>query len=108
MSGAPTDVNGQIEALMLAIADRARFIGQATPPENREIWVARAYLPSDSHFGSLVDELLNRKWLTSGGDRNGTYYRLFLEGWEKIRTFRRSSADGNLAFVAMWFHRDMD
>jgi nucleoside 2-deoxyribosyltransferase len=107
-SGAARSVDEQIEALLLAIAEKSRYIGEATPPEPVEVWVARAYLPTDSHLDSLVEELHERGWLTHGKDAGGVRYRLFLSGWEKVREFRKAHGEGNQAFVAMWFHPDMD
>jgi nucleoside 2-deoxyribosyltransferase len=107
-SGAPRSVDDQIANFMLKIADQVQFLGEFTPDESSMVWAARAYLPNDSFLDRLSEELAKQGWIREGPKSKLRSYTLRMKGWERVGELRRSSIEGNLAFVAMWFDREMD
>lgn len=115
-SGAPLSVDGQIDTLLRAIAERARFFGEFTESEPVESWVARAYLAEYENLSALIKELeqTSAPLIRKQGNSSGSFgpkamyrFSLTLAGWERIREIKSIKGEGNQAFVAMWFHDKM-
>ena len=66
-----------------------------------------AFAKHPEEFGYCVDSLCAQVLLeeTAGA---WTDYRLTASGWGHVRELRRTQRDSNQAFVAMWFHRELD
>lgn len=108
-SAAPAqDVAGQVDALLLAIADRARYFGDWTDLEPIEPWVARAYLPSIRSLEALAGALDRDHVLQAHFGSGEAKFYLGMEGWNRVKEARQRGLGASQAFVAMWFHPDMD
>lgn len=103
----------QIDMLIEAIAERQRGYTSLTQAESAEVWAARMFFPtgagllkfqSDVHqMGLLRSEVAH----TTNGEPP-ILFALTLRGWERARELKKARGPGNQAFVAMWFHPDMD
>jgi hypothetical protein len=97
------------DLLVDCIARRCAY-GEATPAENADAWAARVGLKGPSQLYSLQQELdkkVGQSGLGPNGDGN-VEFTLTLEGWKRARELRQQRGPGNQAFVAMWFHSEMD
>lgn len=104
----PANVLAQIDALVLAIADRAPFIGDQTQPEPLERWAARLGLPSGGHVSALASNTGREALVSNAGRTNGEVsFGLTHPGWERVEHLRRAAPDSNQVFVAMWFDSSM-
>ncbi len=96
----------QMERLLVLLAERSPFYGAKVAVDSWEAMSVRLYLPRaiQSAVGQMLESLqtdgyirrqVQDTWLT---DR----------GWSTAEKARRTARSGNQAFVAMWFHADMD
>jgi len=106
------DALEQADLFIAEIANRSSFATK-TPLEPLGTWAARLF------FGPLVlvqelDDALASHGLTTNRTMNAdgsglsAAFRLTLRGWERARELRRVRGAGNQAFVAMWFHPELD
>lgn len=110
-SGAPVDVNGQIDAILDSVASGAPYYGDWTDWQPLETWVARAFLPNGRNLQELCGIMKHRGLIDFSTKEEGqrTFARFYmgLAGWEHLRESRRVSSSTTQVFVAMWFHADM-
>lgn len=96
----------QMERLLVLLAERSLFYGAKAAVDSWEAMSVRLYLPRavQSAVGQMLETLekdgyirrqIQDTWLTE-------------RGWTVAEKARRTARSGNLAFVAMWFHADMD
>jgi hypothetical protein len=107
-----------IDYLIAAIAQRTDSLGAATPTDDvRSVnaWVARSWLKSFEHLQAFVRELqaldllLFNPTIAASAPQSWTYsFILKPEGWKRAIELRRKRGPGNQAFVAMWFHPQLD
>lgn len=109
----PLTADQQVEKLLLAVAARAPFLGDATAPEPIGVWASRAFVPNGMHAEKLLGALGNGGPTSLGllvvaRDQGvATSITLTFEGLLRVEALRRSTAASNQAFVAMWFHDDL-
>lgn len=97
----------QINLLLNHIAERTE-VGQQTEEESWSRWAARLGLRDEQHFSmmiGLLQEFVQRPM--HDGDRKRSALRLTYEGWKHADTLRRRPGRSNQAFVAMWFHPEV-
>jgi hypothetical protein len=107
----PRDALDQLDLMIDAIASRTRFFGEKTPPERRERWAARMFMPEAVDLVTLASALHTMNLITyeaPPGNPDGLMFSLKIDGWKHARDARRRLGRGNQAFVAMWFHKDLD
>lgn len=104
-SAAPINVNGQVDALVDAIARLAPNFGDKTPRQSSAPWVARAFLHSKESFQSLAAALESRELIQVKRfmDPDSIELSLTLDGWEHLRALTSSRQFSEVVFVAMWF-----
>lgn len=108
-SGAPTTVDGQIEALLVAIADREAYFSRSTPTENGEVWAARAYTWSHTAVREMAQELAAKGILKKDAYAvDPMSFTLTIDGWREVARIRQTRGSGDQCFIASWFHDDFD
>lgn len=102
----PIDALAQMERLLALLAERSPFYGAAAVIDSHEAMAVRAYLPRNrkSALSELLTTLLTEGYLT----RVDGHFKLTHKGWATAQVARKSLRTGNQAFVAMWFHADLD
>lgn len=111
----PKTVDQHISTLLLFVAEKTKYYGVRTKHESGDIWAKRLFLPTANHFASLVDVLKEYNYIQSGTDGSanspdGIKYTIMLtyNGWSQVGELRKVRTEGKQAFVAMWFHPEMD
>lgn len=93
--------------LFVDLVARATSYGEKTDKEPTDVWATRLGLKTSKQMFALAKELeklIESTPVTTGG----VLFNLTLEGWRRAREIRRVRGPGNQAFVAMWFHPDLD
>lgn len=96
----------QADLFVENVARRSSY-GELTETEATETWAARIGVNTSKQMFAMQKELTTlivSHPLATGGVR----FDLTLEGWKRARELRRVRGPGNQAFVAMWFHAEMD
>ena len=108
-AGGPTgqDPDELLDHLLLSIASRSRYLGDATPPEPADAWVARLFLPGRAQLQNFIDDMDEDLVVTPVLGENVSF-KLTHAGWRRVHEARRRRGPGNQAFVAMWFHAGLD
>ena len=110
-------VTAQMEDFLRVVADFSGAMqGQCTPEHHVEAWAARLFLPPHGKFTDLRWSAHEQGWLKKPKTKQGRResYCLTFEGWKYVESLEDTPADrpadesGNHAFVAMWFHDDLD
>ncbi len=109
-SGTPADVSEQVTHFLFLLSKITKYLGTKTKSEHIEIWSRRAYLPSGDHFKEFAEELGGRGLIHQQfmSEDKTIIIKLTMSGWEEVRKIKSKRGDGNQAFVAMWFHREMN
>ncbi len=104
----PESVPLQRDALVLAIAERAPYMGDQASGDTALVWAARLGLPSAEHAVELASntgpEALIRHYARQG---DVVSFGLTPAGWERVEQLRRAQPDSDQIFVAMWFDSSM-
>ena len=116
LAAKPSDALENADFLIAAIAERTDSLGSATRPEDAKsilAWVARSWVKSFEHLQALVRELQGLSLLLFNSHvlkpQEPSYsFVLKPEGWRRAIELRRRHGPGNQAFVAMWFHPQLD
>jgi hypothetical protein len=104
----PNDVIDRIEILLTYAAKKAPHFGLYTTSEGEQSWRARLFLPKESSLQTLLKVVENAGLIHVRTPQTGDI-SLTLIGWEKLREIKlRKSVDSSQAFVAMWFHEDLN
>jgi len=108
----------QADLLIDGIARRCSSFGEFTPEECVDAWAARIGLMGAHELKTMyadLEPLIRQKGLGAAksatpGDLHTKAASLSLtkEGWERARELRKQRGPGNQAFVAMWFHSEMN
>jgi nucleoside 2-deoxyribosyltransferase len=106
MPATPLD---QLDRLIEITAARSRFVGDHVSLGGLDALACRLYLPrNDAHtFLSTAFELGFLRNLLIQAE-NGPDCVLTLGGWQRADQLRRAPHNSTQAFVAMWFHSEMD
>lgn len=107
----PKGVDDRINLILRYIASTTSNLGDYTPPSTYAIWCNRLFLANQDMFIKLHNALSQDKnWIKveSNNPQGKTKITLTLSGWEEVRKLHSRSGTGKQAFVAMWFHDDMD
>jgi nucleoside 2-deoxyribosyltransferase len=106
----PTDVVEQVDAFMLAVADRTKWFGTYVSKDHKECWNARLGLPVGYSPDRLAKELARLGLFETPADAGGETLTLSLtlKGWERVAELRKQARKPNATFVAMWFHDDLN
>lgn len=97
----------QINLLLSHIAERTD-VGQQTEEESWSTWAARLGLRDEKHFSMMIgmlEDFVQRP--VHNGDQKISALRLTYEGWKLAEGLKMQRRLGNQAFVAMWFHPDI-
>lgn len=102
----PTDAVAQMERLLVLVAERSPFYGAVADLGSHAALAVRAYLPRSPKgaLGELLTTLQAEGYIT----RVNGHHKLTHKGWVTAGLARKSMRSGNQAFVAMWFHPEMD
>jgi len=103
----PTDALTQMERLLVLLAERAPFYGAVSAIDSTAAMAVRAYLPrmpKGDVFNSVLSTVGTEGYITHVGGLP----KLTHKGWTAAQSARKTMRSGNQAFVAMWFHGDMD
>lgn len=104
----------QVDMLIEAIAHRQGGYTAKTPPESPEVWAARMFFPTGQGLNVFQAEVAQMGLLkyqhgnAAPGANPPILFSLTLKGWERARELKKVRGPGNQAFVALWFHPDMD
>jgi len=102
----------QLDAFLRAVAERINYLHESSSVDFVGVWAARLFLPATGReaFDRIRQEAEARKLIESPtkqqNQREG--YRLTMKGWERVAQLQAEPRKGDQAFVAMWFHEDMD
>lgn len=74
---------------------------------DEEVDYAIAYAKGPEEFEYFLEKAEELGYLETT-DTMAPDYRLALDGWKRVAELRRNQSDSRQAFVAMWFHKDME
>jgi nucleoside 2-deoxyribosyltransferase len=110
---APSTPLEQMERFLLIAAERATFVGSSSSFESVEALARRIYF-DDRQQGALAALFTTLIRVGYIEDKLGSillrpfFCVLTLEGWRLADSLRATKKRSDSAFVAMWFHRDME
>jgi len=102
----PRDSLEQMERLLAILAERTPFFGGASLVDSWSAMAVRLYLPRglQEKWGTLVQALADDGYVK----RHAEVVTLTHKGWVAAQVARRTTRAGNQAFIAMWFHGEMN
>lgn len=109
----PRSVDEHINSLLLKLAEETKYLGTFAKETTGAVWASRLFLPSGKEFMHIMSALKENELLNFGADQNpvdSMRFRIVLtyKGWNEVRELKSFKHAGNQAFVAMWFHHDLD
>jgi hypothetical protein len=104
----PKDPLDSIDRCLILISENT-----TSPAEYIELPPFRSYpllfCRDADQFQWILSKLINLGWLESdSSDISKGKVRLTIEGWKQARELRKTGADPNQAFVAMWFDKGLE
>jgi hypothetical protein len=100
----------QLDRLVELVAKRSMFVGELVAFGERNALARRLYLPKNADLDPFLESAEKVGYLTNldSGYDGEVECSLTLKGWKRADEIRRSPQNSTQAFVAMWFHSDMD
>lgn len=109
--GAPRNGLDRAHMLIRHIGTVTKFPGDFTPNEHFLPWLGRLNLEEAPDLQMLASSLREAglvEYIVDQDDENQFRFGLPVEGWRYFEELSRVGGSGDQAFVAMWFHPDMD
>lgn len=105
----PEDVLEQTSVLLLTIASFTKTLGTWTRAEPYLTWAARLCLVDAERARNLGVALEQHALLNHPVETDiSVKFSLTLAGWERVSELRKAAIKPDSAFVAMWFHDDLN